>query len=169
MGRIVEFIDPLDGCQSRQPVHPTDWAPATTRGQKQINQEYGRLWRILNTQQNARGIVEYWRDPIVSCFMNHQLAQCPRHAHGHVAEGGVLWLSDGMPRQNAAQWHAERRGSNGIQDVVVGGGIIARIRAIATDAGHRRRVWTCYHAATRRCVQPYSCLTHASFTSRKIP
>ena len=103
MGQVVEFIDPLDGCQSRQPVHPTDWAPATTRGQKQINQEYGRLWRVLNTLQNARGLVEYWRDPIVSCFMNHQLAQCPRHAHGHVAEGGVLWLSDGMPRQNAAQ------------------------------------------------------------------
>ena len=103
MGQVVEFIDPLDGCQSRQPVHPTDRAPATTRGQKQINQEYGRQWRILNTQQNARGLVEYWRDPIVSCFMNHQLAQCPRHAHGHVAEGGVLWLSDGMPRQNAAQ------------------------------------------------------------------
>ena len=103
MGQVVEFIDPLDGCQSRQPVHPTDRAPATARGQKQTNQEYGRQWRILNTLQNALGLVEYLRDPIVSCFMNHQLAQCPRHAHGHVAEGGVLWLSDGMPRQNAAQ------------------------------------------------------------------
>ena len=103
MGQVVEFIDPLDGCQSRQPVHPTDRAPATTRGQKQTDQEHGRQWRILNTLQNALGLVEYLRDPIVSCFMNHQLAQCPRHAHGHVAEGGVLWLSDGMPRQNAAQ------------------------------------------------------------------
>ena len=103
MGQVVESIGPLDGCQSRQPVHPTDRAPATARGQKQTNQEYGRQWRILNTQQNARGLVEYWRDPIVSCFMNHQLAQCRRHAHGHVAEAGVLWLSDGMPRQNAAQ------------------------------------------------------------------
>lgn len=103
VGQVVESIGPLDGCQSRQPVHPTDRAPATTRGQKQINQEYGRQWRILNTQQNARGLVEYWRDPIVSCVMNHQLAQCRRHAHGHVAEAGVLWLSDGMPRQNAAQ------------------------------------------------------------------
>ena len=103
MGRAGEFTCPLDGRQSRQPDRPTDRAPATPRGQKHINQEYGRQWRILNTQQNARGLVEYWRDPIVSCFMNHQLAQCPRHAHGHVAEGGVLWLSDGMPRQNAAQ------------------------------------------------------------------
>ncbi|MGB1604367.1 MAG: hypothetical protein ACPIOQ_67170, partial [Promethearchaeia archaeon] len=44
MGQVVESIDPLNGCQSRQPVHPTDRAPATARGQKQTNQEYGRQW-----------------------------------------------------------------------------------------------------------------------------
>ena len=104
MGQVVESIGPhwMDVSRGSRSIRQTGYLPRH-EGRSRSVKKLATVETILNTQQNARGLVEYWRDPIVSCFMNHQLAPCPRHAHGHMAEAGVLWLSYGMPRQNAAQ------------------------------------------------------------------